>query len=271
MPAGAAGPAFGGGSAVRRSGHAARPAPWRCGTWPPGAWCAAIAPTSCSCARAALLLGAAGGIPIHRPGGGDGKARLVCGKAGGIRQKITKEWGLNPCAAFVGLPRPGQDPAAAKRMVQGMADLIPSPRPGRRGLLRRRPTPRWAIGGCRSLIWRAAASRCSMRTARWSSCSTAKFTTTRPCTPIDGPGPYVCDGFRHPRCCSTGMRAGAAPCPAACAGCSRLRCGTAPAARCSVRGTCSASSRSAIIKRARRCSLPAKSRHFWLTRPLKSA
>ena len=40
---------------------------------------------------------------------------------------------------------------------------------------------------------------------------------------------------------------------------------------CSVRGTCSASSRSAIIKRARRCSLPARSRRFWRTRPLKSA
>ena len=67
---------------------------------------------------------------------------------------------------IVGFTTPGQDPAAAKQIVQGMADLIRHRGPDGEGCYAD-GTAALGIGGCRSLIWRAAASRCSMRTARW--------------------------------------------------------------------------------------------------------
>ena len=81
------------------TGHAARPAPGGVVHGPLGRGAPPLPQQAAPCAVPPSYDAAGAGIPIYWPRGGDGKADLVCGKAGGIRQKITKEWGLNPCAA----------------------------------------------------------------------------------------------------------------------------------------------------------------------------
>lgn len=171
---------------------------------------------------------------------------------------------------IVGFTTPGQDPAAAKQIVQGMADLIRHRGPdgegcyadGTAALGHRRLSVIDLAGGGQpmlnedgTLVVVFNGEIYNYKTLR------ARLQQRGHTFATDSDTEVLLHGYEE----------WGRDLPAACAGCSRLRCGTAPAARCSVRGTCSASSRSAIIKRARRCSLPARSRHFWLTRPLKSA
>ena len=172
---------------------------------------------------------------------------------------------------IVGFTAPGQDPAAAKQIVQGMADLIRHRGPdgegcyadGTAALGHRRLSVIDLAGGGQPMLnedgtlvvvfngeiynYKTLRARLQQRGHTFATDSDTEVL-------LHGYEEWGRDLPRRP-----------------CAGCSRLRCGTAPAARCSVRGTCSASSRSIIIKKGEMLLFASEIKAFLAHPPLKSA
>src|SRR3569832_630996 len=89
-----------------------------------------------------------------------------------------------------------------------------------------RPASASVIGVCRSSISRAASSRCSTKTDRWSWFSTARYTIFRSSWPSSSPPVMSFTRAATPRSSCTRGSSGARPASSACAACSPSRCGT---------------------------------------------